>query len=210
MSKLPKINELNTYHFITTKVWQNIWLLKEEKYCQIIIDNLNFYRKKFSFKLIAYAIMPWHLHLILMLSRKFNDISKVMQDFKSHTAKEISSYQKTGRRKPSLSPYSQAASEGSPLPGVRNNAESKGTLLPASYRWVDKGNVHTPCINRIWQRNFYDFNIYSYEKLEQKVDYINNNAVKHGLVSDPVEYKYSSARNYYFNDQSIIKIDELD
>lgn len=233
MSKLPKFNELNTYHFITTKVWQNIWLFKEERYCQIIIVNLNFYRRKFGFKLIAYAIMPWHLHLILMLSRKWNDISKVMQQFKSHTAKEITSYQETGRRKPSLSPYSQAASEGSPLPGVGNNTGGKGSppsevrnkkeslplsgtgnnagskvaMLPASYQWIDKGNVHTPCINRIWQRNFYDFNIYSYEKLEQKVDYVNNNAVKHNLVDDPVDYKYSSTRNYYLDDDSVIKID---
>ena len=62
----------------------------------------------------------------------------------------------------------------------------------------------------IWQPSFYDFNIYSNGKLEQKVGYVNNNAVKHGLVTDPVDYKYSSARNYHLSDNSLIKIDPID
>ncbi len=38
--------------------------------------------------------------------------------------------------------------------------------------------------------------IYSYKFFEQKLDYIHNNPVRAGIVSSPVDYIYSSARNY--------------
>ena len=259
MGKLPKFNELNTCHFITTKVWQNIWLFKEEKYCQIIIDNLEFYCKKYDFKLIAYAIIPWHLHLILMLSNKFNNISKVMQDFKKFTAVqmiqqlikdkkedllqkfsltgEIESYPsalgkaQTGSKASALSGSARRdptvpveeldfiSQPGRPRSSDRGNATRAGSEDPAipvgeaqgTPRSLDRGKVHIKRRKyQIWLPDNYDFNIYSYQRLEQKVDYVNNNPVKHGLVSDPVNYKFSSAINYYLNDHSIIKIDQLD
>ena len=41
----------------------------------------------------------------------------------------------------------------------------------------------------------------------QKVDYIHQNPVVAGFVTDPIDYKYSSARNYGNDDQTIIEID---
>lgn len=64
-------------------------------------------------------------------------------------------------------------------------------------------------VNTIWQRRFWDHVIRNDLDLEEKLNYINYNAVKHGLVSDPVDYKYSSARNYYLGDDSVIKIDRI-
>ena len=248
MGKLPKINELNTCHFVTSKVCQNIWLIKKERYCQIIIDNLKFYRKKFSFKLIAYAIIPWHLRLILMLSKKFNNISKVTQDFKKFTAVqmiqqlikdknedllqkfsltgEIESYSSTlgktqaGSKDPDVSVEGLdfISLPGRPRSSDRGNATRTGSKDPAipvgeaqgTPRSSDRGKVTMKRRKyQIWPPDNYDFNIYSYQKLEQKVDYINNNPVKHGLVTDPIDYKYSSARNYYLNDHSLIKIDQI-
>jgi hypothetical protein len=40
-----------------------------------------------------------------------------------------------------------------------------------------------------------------------KLKYIHNNPVKAGLVIRGEDYKYSSARNYIKNDQTIIKVD---
>jgi len=232
MTKLPKFNELNTCHFITTKVWQDIWLFKEEKYCQIIIDNLDFYRNKFDFKLIAYAVLPWHLHLILMLSRRFNDISKVMQDFKKFTAIQIVQQLISDRRIDLLQLFSLTGRiEDYPATlGRRRYAGSEDPAVPAESveyrpatgtpRSSDRGSkkparsedLAVPLRRRkyqIWLPDNYDFNIYSYEKLEQKVGYVNNNAVKHGLVNDPIDWKFCSARNYYLNDHSVIKIDDI-
>lgn len=42
---------------------------------------------------------------------------------------------------------------------------------------------------------------------EQKLDYIHNNPVETGFVTDPIDWKYSSARNYGNNDHTILEID---
>jgi hypothetical protein len=37
-----------------------------------------------------------------------------------------------------------------------------------------------------------------------KLDYIHNNPVKAGLVENPEDYRFSSARNYSMDDHSVI------
>jgi REP element-mobilizing transposase RayT len=133
--------------------------------------------------------------MMILLSEKFNDISRVMQDFKSHSAKEIINLLQTGRRKPSLSPYYDA---------------SEGSHLPDGYEWINKGRVHTAIKNKIWQKNFYDFNIYSQKKYHQKLDYMHENPVKVGLGQNPADWPYSSFGNYYLNNDSIIRIDKIE
>ena len=50
--------------------------------------------------------------------------------------------------------------------------------------------------HRLWQRGFYDFNIYNEETLTEKLDYIHNNPVKSGLTTSPGDYTWSSYRFY--------------
>ena len=45
----------------------------------------------------------------------------------------------------------------------------------------------------VWQKSFYDFVIYSEEKLIEKTLYIHQNPVRRGLVADEKDYKFSSA-----------------
>jgi len=42
--------------------------------------------------------------------------------------------------------------------------------------------------------------------VEQKVNYIHNNPVEEGLVTNAVDWKYSSTRNYP-GDQTVLEID---
>ncbi|MBV6478800.1 MAG: hypothetical protein HGGPFJEG_01557 [Ignavibacteria bacterium] len=42
--------------------------------------------------------------------------------------------------------------------------------------------------------------------LRTKVNYVHYNPVKAGLVLNPEDWKYSSARNYMFGDHSIIEV----
>lgn len=61
-----------------------------------------------------------------------------------------------------------------------------------------------------WKPRFYDFNIYSEKKFKEKLDYCHKNPVTRGLVKDPSEWRFSSYRNYFLNDGSIITIDPLE
>jgi putative transposase len=51
---------------------------------------------------------------------------------------------------------------------------------------------------QIWERNPLSIDIYSEKVMQQKLDYVHNNPVhsKWKLVSDPVEYKFSSSGFY--------------
>ena len=46
----------------------------------------------------------------------------------------------------------------------------------------------------IWQRKYYDFNIFSIKKSNEKLEYIHNNPVRAGLVEYPEDWLYSSSR----------------
>ena len=50
---------------------------------------------------------------------------------------------------------------------------------------------------RLWQPGFYDFNIFSDEKLLEKLNYIHNNPVSAGLVLSPDDYEWSSYKEYF-------------
>lgn len=48
--------------------------------------------------------------------------------------------------------------------------------------------------DRFWQPKYFPFEIYSQEKLREKVDYMHQNPVARGLVARPEDYRWSSAR----------------
>jgi hypothetical protein len=45
---------------------------------------------------------------------------------------------------------------------------------------------------RFWQRRFYDFNVWSVRKKNEKMNYMHFNPVKRGLVKDPQDWPWSS------------------
>ncbi|MGZ0167378.1 MAG: REP-associated tyrosine transposase [Planctomycetales bacterium] len=47
-----------------------------------------------------------------------------------------------------------------------------------------------------WQRKYYAFQIYSRQKLEEKLNYIHQNPVRAGLADRAAEWRWSSARHY--------------
>jgi len=48
----------------------------------------------------------------------------------------------------------------------------------------------------VWQRRFYDFNVWSAPKHVEKLSYMHRNPVKRGLVLEPEQWPWSSFRSY--------------
>ena len=61
---------------------------------------------------------------------------------------------------------------------------------------------------QFWQQHNKPIELWSEHAIQQKIDYIHNNPVEAGFVTDPVDWKYSSARNYQ-DDQTVLEIDIL-
>jgi len=57
-----------------------------------------------------------------------------------------------------------------------------------------------------WQPRSYDFNVYSRKKHIEKLNYMHNNPVKRGLVSEPGEWAWSSYRFYTEGSQGVVTV----
>ncbi|MBE7462209.1 MAG: transposase [Planctomycetes bacterium] len=51
-----------------------------------------------------------------------------------------------------------------------------------------------PASDAVWQKRFYEFNVYSERKVYEKLEYMHYNPVRAGLVREPCAWPRSSAR----------------
>ena len=75
------------------------------------------------------------------------------------------------------------------------------TALPAT--------VHSPATHRVWQRRFYDLNIWIDAKVREKLKYMHGNPVKRGLVPSPEQWLWSSFRYYHHAEGSFLAMDRV-
>jgi len=164
--------------FITTSVNKFVKIFSEKRYIEIILKNISFYREKHGFLLLAYVIMPDHLHLLIYPDpeRKV-DVSDIMEDFKKFTSRQLRVQMEKDKKTNWLAAFRLEA--------------------PRKRNWQF----------RIWQERFDDLGIHSLNVARIKINYIHNNPVRKGMVDRPEDYPYSSARNYLSNDHSIIRVD---
>jgi putative transposase len=59
---------------------------------------------------------------------------------------------------------------------------------------------------RVWQKRFYDFNVWSERKRIEKLRYIHWNPVKRGLVERPEEWRWSSVRAYSYGESGAVRV----
>ncbi|HEX8816553.1 MAG TPA: transposase [Terriglobales bacterium] len=58
----------------------------------------------------------------------------------------------------------------------------------------------------IWQKRFYDFNVWSEKKRIEKLRYMHRNPVKRGLVTEPDQWKWSSFRAYRDGEIGLLRV----
>lgn len=58
----------------------------------------------------------------------------------------------------------------------------------------------------IWQKRFYDFNVWSARKRVEKLRYMHRNPVTRGLVASPELWRWSSFRAYRFGEPGAVKV----
>jgi putative transposase len=96
-----------------------------------------------------------------------DDISKEVGDFKSYTARRIIDY--------------------------LNEHHVRTLLQGLEYH---KARHKTDRVFQLWQEGSHPKIMETEAILRQKLEYLHDNPVKRGFVSDPTHWRYSSARNY--------------
>jgi putative transposase len=65
---------------------------------------------------------------------------------------------------------------------------------------------HIP--QHVWQKRFYDFNVWSERKRIEKLRYMHRNPVKRGLVATPELWRWSSFRAYFLGEAGPVRVNE--
>jgi len=168
--------------FITTSTYWRTPLFRSERFCQEFVATLDAVRTEFAFLLMGWVLMPEHFH-VLLKPEPADLTPKIVQQLKQRTALHI-------------------------LGALREHEQ---------HPWCDRmlrrlrlpATVHSQARHRVWERRYYPFNVYSDQKLQEKLDYMHANPVKRGLVSSPEEWLWSSFRFYYLNDASVLRMERL-
>lgn len=190
MSRLRTINIPGHAYFVTTKVAGNKKVFIYHRCSRIILQALQFMEGQGKFALWGYVIMPDHIHLLLYPDEKLN-ISDIMRDFKKWTSRkvidELKNHIKTAKtRSPDLvvPVYKKLFVDGA-------GQETSATRILAYFEHR-AGTIHGQTY-KVWQSRNWITNVYSDNFFEQKLNYIHDNPVRVGFVTNPADFPYSSA-----------------
>ena len=85
--KPPRFHQDNSLYFLTFCTFNRVPYLLDEKIPELLINDLHFYAKRLK-QLVAYTIMPDHVHLIVEVEDE-RTLSSFLRDFKKRTSKKI-------------------------------------------------------------------------------------------------------------------------
>jgi REP-associated tyrosine transposase len=81
-------------------------------------------------------------------------------------------------------------------------AEAGRLGVPHFSRFSRSGPQH------IWQKRFYDFNVWTEHKRIEKLRYMHRNPVKRGLAESPELWRWSSFRTYFLGEAGPVRVNE--
>ena len=181
MSRKYKFHNKSGLYFVSFATVYWIDVFTRHKYLSILAESLKYCREHKGMEIYAYCFMPSHVHLVFKDSNE--KPMELLRDLKKHTAKKI-------------------------LEAVKlNSQESRKEWLLWMFEKAgkEKGNISK---YQFWQHHNKPIELWTTPVIKQKIDYIHNNPVVSGFVTNPEDWKYSSARNFQ-EDNTILEIDEI-
>ena len=88
MANLRRYFEEGAAYFITTATKDRKPLFNDQKFCRILLVNIEYHKTIFDYLVLGYCLMPDHLHLILKPGTRFN-LSFIMQMIKGSFSRKI-------------------------------------------------------------------------------------------------------------------------
>jgi putative transposase len=67
---------------------------------------------------------------------------------------------------------------------------------------------HPETAQHVWQKRFYDFNVWTEHKRIEKLRYMHRNPVTRGLVASPELWRWSSFRAYFLGEAGLVRVNE--
>ena len=175
-----RIYDNSSTYFLTMTVTNWIDVFTRARYCDIIVDSLNFCHKNKGLVIHAWVIMSNHLHLIVQSENE--NLSDIIRDFKKHTSKEI-------------------------IKSIKADEESRREWLLWMFERAAKKEGRKGF--KLWQDGNHAEELISNKFFGQKLDYIHQNPVKARIVYAANEYIWSSAVDYC-DGKGLVEIEKLE
>jgi REP element-mobilizing transposase RayT len=182
MSDQYKISNPEEIYFLTFTIVDWVDIFTRTAYKEIIMDSLKFCQVSKGLKLYAFCLMTNHIHLIVSANGN-SKLFEIIRDFKKFTNKSI-------------------------IYEINNGNESRKKWLLNKFEFA--GRYLQRIENyKVWQDGYHAIELITRDFTFQKLNYIHQNPVRTGIVSEPEHYIYSSASNYS-SLPGIIEVELLD
>lgn len=179
MGRKYKFHNHQKLHFVSFATVNWIDVFTRKIYCGIVVDSLRYCIENKGLELYAWCIMSNHVHLIIGTEK--GNLSNIIRDMKRHTSKQLL----------------KAISE--------NPQESRREWMLWLFERAGKHNSNNENY-QFWQQNNHPIELSTEEMFEQRIDYLHHNPVESGAVTNPQDYLYSSAIDYYTDQKGLLPI----
>jgi putative transposase len=169
MSRKYKFYDKEGLYFVSFAVVYWIDVFTRDSYSNLLIESLDYCQKYKGMEIYAWCIMPSHVHLLFRA--KENNPGILLKEFKTFTSKQLQ----------------KAIAE--------NPQESRKEWLLWMLERAGSKNSNVKQ-RQFWQQHNQPIALWSPAVIDQKVNYIHNNPVEAGFVTEPHYWKYSSALDY--------------
>jgi len=170
MSRNYRFSDPSQVYFVTFTTVQWIDIFTRDGYRQIVVDSIRYCQQHKGLELYAWVIMTNHIHLIIGAAGS-QPLWEVVRDLKSFTSRHLR------------------------LAIEANNQESRQEWLLWMFGKAGQYNSNNKDW-QLWQQHSHPIVLDSREKTRQRLDYLHDNPVRAGFVTDAVHWKWSSAYDY--------------
>lgn len=179
MSEKYKVFDSKIPHFITITTVGWVDVFTRINYTAILDKSLLYCIKNKGLIVMAYVYMTNHIHLIV--KSETNELQNIVRDFKTFTSKEI-------------------------IKEIKQSNESRKIWMLNKFRYEAERTKRTTKY-KFWQDGFHPIQLDKTKLLEQKLEYLHQNPVVVGFVSEAENWKNSSALAYSLDDKNCCNFD---
>lgn len=194
--KWKNLYEANRIFFFTSRITEQVYILRTDSFKQILIDTLLWYIDKYQISIYGYVIMDNHFHLLLSAPS-----ARGLQQFIQHTLRKSSI-----RIVAALQYYAGIQAE--PPEHVTN-------LAPYNPKYAERAqeilhifasHARGKAQHAVWKEQARGVPIQTEKSFGVRLNYIHMNPVRAGMVMFPEAYAFSSFRSIYFGETVCLPI----
>lgn len=175
-----RIHDQKELYFVTFTVVNWIDVFIRDWYREVIVNSIRFCQLEKGLQVYAWVIMTSHIHMIIGTEGKMN-LEDIIRDMKRHTSGEMRDILKN------------------------NSFESRKEWM--LWMFGRAGRKNTNNIDyQFWIQDNHPVQLSTQEMILQRLNYIHNNPVEAGFVTEPHHWKWSSAHDYVGGKQGLVDV----